>query len=1007
MKKILTGLKYASATVGALALAFVSLTVVGQAEPAQAATDGPAFSCTADFYQASAGNMYRYSPSSNTYTLLPNNSTIASLNGIGYNPADDYIYGVSGSTLYKIASDGSHTSSALSGVTAQNTGGDFIAPNQLLTASAKSAWTSIDVTTGVVSTYGSSGTWAAYDLAYNPTNATVYGMGGTNIYIGVVNAQSNTVTVTSKPVSNSGGSSGDSWGAAYVDSAGNTYFFDNTTHALVEISASQLTQASPAAVQITTANSLNTPNDGASCPTASSPLAPTSSAPGTSDVGTTTATLTATVTTANTTGADVPAGGIQYCYSTSDTLTNGALSDSPICSATTPSAAAANSTTNVSLAVAGLQPGTTYYTQVKATNSQGLTGYSSLGTFTTDSQPQTLQVPTTTSIGLLGGDPSIGDSATMRATISTMPSSGTVTFTDQTTGATLCADVAVSNGYADCDYTQAGPIGSHTVHAAYSGDDADLASDGSSTYPVGKTAAPTLTGTATPSTVAFGSTSTLAASGIPTGYPGTVTFSAGSATLCTATLPATSCQTATDLAASDYTVTAAYSGDDTHTGATSTSFDLAVTKATASLEASVDSKSSDTVVYGTKATFDSTGFAAGSMGKVQYAVGDTVLCTATLPTTTCQSSATLVPGTYQVTANYLGDANHAAASSAAVQLTVAKASSTLSDTVDGASSATVPFGSAATLAATGVASGATGTVEFTDQSGNQLCIATLPASSCATAATLAPGSYQVTATYLGDATHSPSTTAVTATLGVTKAGAPDLGTTVNGLPSATTVHGTAARLTATGIPAGATGKVSFELADGTVLCTATLPDTSCATPAGLAGGSYAVTAHYSGDDNHSAAVGPVIRLTVAPQSTVVKGAAAPAPAGSAMTTSTGTTLTAKGLPAGATGTVTFSLPDGTVLCTATLPDTSCSTTDLAAGTHSVVVSYSGDPSFAASRSTVSVTVPATAVAAAGSALAFTGSESVGPWLAAGVLLLLLGGVLAIGSRRRRGGAHRA
>ena len=72
-------------------------------------------------------------------------------------------------------------------------------------------------------------------------------------------------------------------------------------------------------------------------------------------------------------------------------------------------------------------------------------------------------------------------------------------------------------------------------------------------------------------------------------------------------------------------------------------------------------------------------------------------------------------------------------------------------------------------------------------------------------------------------------------------------------------------------------------------------------------------------------------------------------------------LSASGLPAGATGTVTFTAADGTVLCTATLPETSCETDALPVGTNTVTVAYSGDASFAASSTSLEVVVDAAPV----------------------------------------------
>src|SRR4051812_41625572 len=177
MKKLWKRIKAAGAVLISAALISGAATVICVPEAAQAAV-GP-FTCTSDFYQVSASKMYQYSVASNTYSLMSSGATISGLNGIGYNTGDNYLYGVgTGSTLYKIANDGSSVaSSAVTGVTPQNLGGDFIAPNQLLTVASGGPWTLINTTTKVATTFTSSGTtWPAYDFAFNPTNTTVYGM---------------------------------------------------------------------------------------------------------------------------------------------------------------------------------------------------------------------------------------------------------------------------------------------------------------------------------------------------------------------------------------------------------------------------------------------------------------------------------------------------------------------------------------------------------------------------------------------------------------------------------------------------------------------------------------------------------------------------------------------------------------------------------------------------------------------------------------------------------------
>jgi len=236
LKKSWGRVKVAGAALLSVALISGAATVISAPQSAQAAAG--AFTCTSDFYQVSSGKMYQYSVASNTYSLMASGTTISGLNGIGYNTGDNYIYGVgSSSTLYKIANDGSSVaSSAVTGVTPQNTGGDFIAANKLLTANNSGTFTLIDTTTSVATAFTDSGSvWAAYDLAFNPTNHTAYGMHGTTLYIGVVTGTTS-IAVSTKSVTGSLAGSTDAWGAAYIDSAGDAYFFDNTTHDLVEIS---------------------------------------------------------------------------------------------------------------------------------------------------------------------------------------------------------------------------------------------------------------------------------------------------------------------------------------------------------------------------------------------------------------------------------------------------------------------------------------------------------------------------------------------------------------------------------------------------------------------------------------------------------------------------------------------------------------------------------------------------------------------------------------------------
>jgi len=390
-------------------------------------------------------------------------------------------------------------------------------------------------------------------------------------------------------------------------------------------------------------------------------------------------------------------------------------------------------------------------------------------------------------------------------------------------------------------------------------------------------------------------------------------------------------------------ITATYAGDADHTAASGTG-SLVVTKVPTAITLTSDPESAaygETVTVGVDGLGAQDGTAPAPTGTVTFSEGDTVLCTATLPDTSCDVTG-LTAGKHAITAVYSGDDRYAGSSAVAVDLTVRKASTTLTPTPSNPTDPTDPT--------------------------------------------------------------APTDTTVTVT------------------------HGETTKLHTPTVPDDATGTIDFVTDDGTVLCTATLPDTTCAVPSDLAGGTHRVHAEYSGDDNYEPAEGEPFDLVVTAQPTQLV-----ASTGAAHTTvGSKVRLSASGLPSGATGTVTFTAADGTVLCTATLPETSCETDALPVGTNTVTVAYSGDASFAASSTTLEVVVdaapvddptatpsapapvddPTSAVTPSATtapvasaprtgALAFTGSPlamGTGIGLAA---VLLLGGVVLLLARRTR------
>lgn len=191
-----------------------------------------------------------------------------------------------------------------------------------------------------------------------------------------------------------------------------------------------------------------------------------------------------------------------------------------------------------------------------------------------------------------------------------------------------------------------------------------------------------------------------------------------------------------------------------------------------------------------------------------------------------------------------------------------------------------------------------------------------------------------------------------------------------------------------------TGDVTFSsLSTSTVFCTATLSDGSgsCVGTVPLGTPASDILISYLGDAVHSESTGSIAAITTT--LTPIETFAATA----ARATDTTETLSGDGLPDDATGTVTFTGADGTILCTATLPETTCTTGELTSGSYAVTATYSGDAVYASAVASTSfaITDPATPI------LAFTGSTLViAMAVALGFGLLAAGGLFLFVMRRR-------
>jgi len=246
----------------------------------------------------------------------------------------------------------------------------------------------------------------------------------------------------------------------------------------------------------------------------------------------------------------------------------------------------------------------------------------------------------------------------------------------------------------------------------------------------------------------------------------------------------------------------------------------------------------------------------------------------------------------------------------------------------------------------------TGTVTFTDTTSGTV-LGTVPLNSLLrgilTYSALSVGTHSITATYNGDGNYTGSTSPVKVQVVDKAPSSGALGSSLN--PS---TFGAPVALTATissangGTP---TGNITFM--DGpTVLGTSSLNGSQTSLLVStLSVGSHNLTAVYSGDGNFLSSTSPVLAQTVNQAATTTTVTSGLNPSTFGQTVTFNANVTSSG--GTATGTVTF-LDGATTLGTANLVNHhgSLTTSALTGGTHSITVTYSGDPSFAPSTSTV-------------------------------------------------------
>ena len=364
---------------------------------------------------------------------------------------------------------------------------------------------------------------------------------------------------------------------------------------------------------------------------------------------------------------------------------------------------------------------------------------------------------------------SVSITAHMVATVAPA-SGGTVEFRTGSTVIAGCAAVPVFNDDLATCTTTALPVGTQTITASYSGNSAYNASTASVSHTVNPKplATPTVSiaSSRNPSTQGESVTFTARISGSAGATTGIVQFWNGGSTItgCNAVDASSGTATCTtsSLPVGSLEIRAHYSGNAAYNPGSATLTQVvngAKTTIAVQLASSPNPSESGqavSIVARLAAT------ATAATGTVEFRDGGSVIAgcsavTVSADMATCNTSA-LAAGTHTLTANYSGNAAYNP-SSGSVTHVVNAAKVNVSTTLT-ASPSPSEEGQAVTLSASIAASGATGTVSFSD-GGTVIagCSAVAVSSNAATCTTsaLAVGGHALQATYSGDAAYNAST----------------------------------------------------------------------------------------------------------------------------------------------------------------------------------------------------------------------------------------------------------
>jgi hypothetical protein len=378
---------------------------------------------------------------------------------------------------------------------------------------------------------------------------------------------------------------------------------------------------------------------------------------------------------------------------------------------------------------------------------------------------------TSTALTTSANPTTTGANTTLTATVTAGSGTptGTIDFEDGGTSVNGCAAVALSSRVATCVTTLLASGGTPVpLTAVYSGSSSYQSSTGTLSQQVNR-ATPSISLTDSPSTLTSGQSTTLTATvgttltGVPS-PTGSVAFESepsgssyaiigGCSAMAINGSGVATCATSFLASGSAYHLEAVYSGDGNYVSVTSPALAQTVTKANQTI--AFTSSYPSPAYYGSTYTVTATG--GGSTSPVTFTSATTAVCTLT------NSLVSFVGvGTCTIDADQAADTNYNAAPEKAQTFTVSPEPTSFTAS---ASPTATAHGNQVTLAASGLASSASGTVTFAT-GGTTWCTATVSSGSASCSTTAAPGmgTHTVTASYGGDADHAGSTASTSFTV---------------------------------------------------------------------------------------------------------------------------------------------------------------------------------------------------------------------------------------------------